>query len=76
MQLPWSHYVRLLSVKNLKAIKFYETEAVAHYALDNLPNILAAEYQLKLPDEQKLAVKIEEARKSIEEEMLPSQEGN
>lgn len=44
-------------------------EAIAHYALDNLPNILAREYQLKLPDEQKLAAQIEEARKSIEEKM-------
>lgn len=44
-------------------------EAVAHYALDNLPNILAREYQLKLPDEEKLAAQIGEARKSIEEKM-------
>ena len=44
-------------------------EAVAHYALDNLPNILAREYQLKLPDEEKLAAQIEEARKSLEEKM-------
>ncbi|MEI1376780.1 PDDEXK nuclease domain-containing protein [Nostoc sp.] len=44
-------------------------EAVAHYALDNLPNILAREYQLKLPNEEKLAAQIEEARKSIEEKM-------
>ncbi|MEH1893068.1 MAG: PDDEXK nuclease domain-containing protein [Nostoc sp.] len=41
-------------------------EAIAHYALDNLTNILAREYQLKLPDEEKLAAQIEEARKSIE----------
>lgn len=160
--LPWSHYVRLLSVQDLKAREFYETEAlrveyfllelgsefafvarqkrlrvgdewyrvdllffhrvlrclividlklgkltpadtgqmnfyvnyakehwtypgenppvglilcsekddaVAHYALENLPNILAREYQLKLPDEEKLAAQIEEARKSIEEKM-------
>ncbi|MBN3961699.1 PDDEXK nuclease domain-containing protein [Nostoc sp. NMS8] len=44
-------------------------EAVAHYALENLPNILAREYQLKLPDEEKLAAQIEEARKSIEDKM-------
>ncbi|MEH2385098.1 MAG: PDDEXK nuclease domain-containing protein [Nostoc sp.] len=44
-------------------------EAVAHYALENLPNILAREYQLKLPDEEKLAAQIEEARKSIEEKI-------
>ena len=27
-QLPWSHYVRLLSVKNIHARSFYETEAL------------------------------------------------
>ncbi|MBD2295391.1 DUF1016 domain-containing protein [Anabaena sphaerica FACHB-251] len=51
-------------------------EAVAHYALTNLPNILSAEYQLKLPDEEKLALKIEEARKTIEEKILLSQKDN
>ncbi|MBD2570532.1 PDDEXK nuclease domain-containing protein [Anabaena lutea] len=51
-------------------------EAVAHYALTNLPNILSAEYQLKLPDEEKLALQIEEARKAIEEKMLVSQKDN
>ncbi|MBD2773361.1 PDDEXK nuclease domain-containing protein [Iningainema tapete] len=45
-------------------------EAVARYALTNLPNILAAEYQLQLPDEEKLASQIEEARKAIEEKRL------
>lgn len=44
--------------------------AIAHYALANLPNILAAEYQLKLPGEEKLATQIEEARKAIEAKML------
>lgn len=51
-------------------------EAVAHYALTNLPNILSAEYQLKLPDEEKLALQIESARKAIEEKMLRSQQDN
>lgn len=34
---------------------------------DEQANILAAEYQLQLPDEEKLASQIEEARKAIEE---------
>ncbi|KYC39950.1 hypothetical protein WA1_28715 [Scytonema hofmannii PCC 7110] len=49
-------------------------EAVVHYALANLPNVLAAEYQLKLPDEEKLAAQIEEARKTIEEKMFLAQQ--
>jgi predicted nuclease of restriction endonuclease-like (RecB) superfamily len=41
--------------------------AVAHYALENLPNkILAAEYKMKLPDEKTLADEIEKTRKRIE----------
>lgn len=49
-------------------------EAVVHYALGNLPNVLAAEYQLKLPDEEKLAAQIEEARKTIQEKMFLAQQ--
>ncbi len=41
-------------------------EAVAHYALGGLPNILAAEYKVKLPNKEVLAAQIEEARKTLE----------
>jgi predicted nuclease of restriction endonuclease-like (RecB) superfamily len=41
--------------------------AVAHYALDRLPDkVLAAQYRLALPDEKTLAVEVERARKVIE----------
>ena len=40
-------------------------EAVAHYALDGLPNkVMAAEYRTTLPDEQLLASEIERATSS------------
>jgi predicted nuclease of restriction endonuclease-like (RecB) superfamily len=43
-----------------------KNEAVAHYALEGLSNILAAEYQIALPDENLLAAEIERTRKLIE----------
>jgi len=42
--------------------------AVAHYALDGLPNqVLAAEYRTTLPDEKDLAAEIERTRAVLEE---------
>jgi predicted nuclease of restriction endonuclease-like (RecB) superfamily len=41
--------------------------AVAHYALEGLPNkVLAAEYRTALPDEEVLAAEVERTRKSLE----------
>ncbi|MBD2093231.1 DUF1016 domain-containing protein [Microcoleus sp. FACHB-1515] len=46
-------------------------EAVAHYALDGLPNkIMAAEYQTMLPDENLLVSELERTRKRLEERSL------
>ena len=47
-------------------------EAVAHYALGGLPNVLAAEYKVKLPNKEALAAQIEQARKSLETCVLNS----
>jgi predicted nuclease of restriction endonuclease-like (RecB) superfamily len=41
-------------------------EAVAHYALEGLSNILAAEYQTALPDEKLLAAELERTRRALE----------
>lgn len=42
-------------------------EAVAHYALEGLPNkVLAAEYRMTLPDEKELAAEIERTRLLLE----------
>jgi predicted nuclease of restriction endonuclease-like (RecB) superfamily len=39
----------------------------AHYALDNLPNkVMAAEYQMVLPDEKRLAEELERTRRELE----------
>ncbi len=41
--------------------------ALAHYALDNLPNkVLAAEYKMVLPDEKTLVAEIDTTRKALE----------
>jgi predicted nuclease of restriction endonuclease-like (RecB) superfamily len=43
-----------------------KNEAVAHYALEGLSNILAAEYQTALPDEKLLAAELERTRQALE----------
>ena len=43
-----------------------KNEAVAHYALEGLSNILAAEYQTALPDEKLLAAELERTRRTLE----------
>ncbi|HEY9628042.1 MAG TPA: PDDEXK nuclease domain-containing protein [Coleofasciculaceae cyanobacterium] len=43
-----------------------KNEAVAHYALEGLSNILAAEYQTALPDEKLLAAELERTRRALE----------
>ncbi len=41
--------------------------AEAHYALDKLPNkVLAAEYQMMLPDERLLVSELERSRRELE----------
>ena len=60
--LPWSAYVRLLSVKNINAREFYETEAL----LGGLTNkVMPAEYRTTLPDEELLAAEIDRTRQVI-----------
>lgn len=46
-----------------------KNEAVAHYALEGLSNILAAEYQTTLPDEKMLANELERTRKVLENQI-------
>lgn len=48
-----------------------KNEALARYALDNLPNkVLAAEYRTALPDEKLLAAEIAETRRRLEARRL------
>lgn len=46
-----------------------KNEAVAHYALEGLSNILAAEYQTALPDEKLLAAEVKRTRQAIEDRL-------
>ncbi len=51
--------------------------AVAHYALENLPNkILAAEYRMTLPAEKTLATEIENTRKMLENRAAARRKGS
>lgn len=48
--------------------------AVAHYALEGLPNkVLAAEYRTTLPDEKTLATELEHTRKALEQRISISE---
>jgi len=50
--------------------------AVAHYALENLPNkVLAAEYRMTLPDEKTLAAEIGNTRRMLEERVAARKKG-
>ncbi len=50
--------------------------AVAHYALDGLPNqVMAAEYRTVLPDEQALSAEIERTRAQLEEHRAAQPKG-
>ncbi len=50
--------------------------ALAHYALDGLPNeVMAAEYRTALPNEEELAAEIERTRAVLEERLESSSEG-
>jgi predicted nuclease of restriction endonuclease-like (RecB) superfamily len=45
-------------------------ETVAHYALEGLPNkVMAAEYQLTLPNEEALAAELDRSRQTIEQRL-------
>ena len=50
----------------------YKDEALAHYALEGLPNkVLAAEYRTALPAEKELAAEIEKTRRAIAAHRYP-----
>ena len=50
--------------------------AVAHYALEGLPNpVMASEYRTALPDEKELAAEIERTRAVLEERSASLLEG-
>lgn len=50
--------------------------AVAHYALEGLPNkVLAAEYRTTLPDEKTLATELQRTRKMLEERRSVAEKG-
>ncbi len=48
-------------------LRAYKDAAVAHYALDGLPNkVMAAEYRTALPDERLIAEELERTRRILD----------
>jgi hypothetical protein len=67
--LSWSHYVRLLSVPDLKARRHYEEALRGGWSVRRLDRqistLLAREYQLALPTEEQLAKRLEARRRQL-----------
>jgi len=77
--LPWSHYVRYLNYVSENwalpdenppvgvILCAEKDEAVVHYALEGLRNkVLAAEYQMVLPDERLLVAELKRTQRMLE----------
>ena len=63
----WTHPEENLPVGLI--ICAQKDHALAHYALDNLPNkVLAAEYKLALPDEKAIVAEIDKTRAILEKQ--------
>ena len=62
----WTHHDENLPVGLILCAQ--KDEALAHYALEGLPNkVLAAEYRMTLPDEKQLVAELDRTRRILEE---------
>ena len=73
--LPWSHYVRLLSVKDEEARKFYETEALrSGWPVRQLNRQISSQfYERTLLSKNKSAM-LKKAEKSLPEDLVTPEE--
>ncbi|MHC5825985.1 MAG: PDDEXK nuclease domain-containing protein, partial [Nostoc sp.] len=74
--LPWSHYVRLLSVQDLKAREFYETEALrAGWSERQLKRQIESKFYERVAlSQNKTALLKKGEEKQIEDILTPEQE--
>lgn len=73
--LPWSHYVRLLSVKDEQARKFYETEALrSGWSVRQLNRQISSQfYERSLLSKNKTAI-LKKAEKPLPEDLVTPEE--
>ena len=73
--LPWSAYVRLLSVKNPKARSFYETEALrSGWSIRQLDRQIGSQFYERIALSQNKAAMLEKAEKSEPSDLLRPEE--
>jgi predicted nuclease of restriction endonuclease-like (RecB) superfamily len=73
--LPWSHYVRLLSVKGKEARAFYETEALrGGWSVRQLDRQIATQFYERTALSRNKAELIKRAQRSIPEDQLTAEE--
>jgi len=73
--LPWSAYVRLLSVKNPKARSFYETEALrSGWSIRQLDRQIGSQFYERIALSQNKAAMLEKAEKSEPSDLVRPEE--
>ncbi len=74
--LPWSHYVRLLSIKNEDARRFYETEALRNgWSVRQLDRQISSQfYERTLLSKNKAAMLKKGSNYSVEDTVTPEEE--
>ena len=73
--LPWSAYVRLLSVKNPEARSFYETEALrSGWSIRQLDRQIGSQFYERIALSQNKAAMLEKAEKSEPSDLLTPEE--
>jgi predicted nuclease of restriction endonuclease-like (RecB) superfamily len=75
LPLPWSHYVRLLSVKGKEARAFYETEALrGGWSVRQLDRQIATQFYERTALSRNKAALIKRAQRSVPEDQLTAEE--
>jgi predicted nuclease of restriction endonuclease-like (RecB) superfamily len=73
--LPWSHYVRLLSVKDLDARKFYETEALRNgWSVRQLDRQISSQFYERMLLSKNKSAMLKKAEKPLREDLVTAEE--
>jgi predicted nuclease of restriction endonuclease-like (RecB) superfamily len=73
--LPWSHYVRLLSVRNVEARAFYEAEALrGGWSVRQLDRQISSQFYERMSLSRKKAVLLRKGQQSLDADQLTPEE--
>ena len=74
-KLPWSHYVRLLSVRNLQARQFYETEALrSGWTIRQLDRQIGSQFYERTALSQNKAAMLRKGHVAMPEDVVTPEE--